>query len=62
MALPPDFPRSPYGPVIPFHDWFPSGEALRASSYEKLLPPLVGKIREEVYKWRQANYAGASVF
>jgi len=60
MALHPDFPRSPYEPLIPSQRWFPADETLRASSYEKLLPPLVAKIREEVHKWRQAKYAGAS--
>ena len=60
MALHPDFPSSPYEPLIPSQRWFPADETLRASSYDKLLPPLVAKIREEVHKWRQANYAGAS--
>lgn len=60
MALHPDFPRSPYEPLIPAQRWFPADETLRASSYDKLLPPLVAKIREEVHRWRQAKYAGAS--
>lgn len=60
MALHPDFPSSPYEALIPSQRWFPADETLRASSYDKLLPPLVAKIREEVHKWRQANYAGAS--
>lgn len=60
MALHPQFPKSPYYPLLPSHRWFPADETLRASSYDKLLPPLVAKIREEVYKWRQRGYAGAS--
>ena len=60
MALHPEFPRSPYEPLIPSQRWFPADETLRASSYEKLLPPLVAKIREGVHQWRQAKYAGAS--
>ncbi|MCE2661121.1 MAG: DEAD/DEAH box helicase family protein [Rubrivivax sp.] len=33
---------------------------MRETAYEKLLPPLVAKIREEVKTWRDAGYAGAS--
>ena len=60
MALHPDFPASPYD--IPKSDqrWFPADEAMRGTAYEKLLPPLVAKIREEVSAWRDAGYAGAS--
>jgi len=60
MALHPEFPSSPYEPLLPAHRWFPAAEELRASAYEKLLPPLVAKIREEVRDWRDAGYAGAS--
>lgn len=60
MALHPDFPRSPYA-ILP-HDqrWFPAAEELRATAYEKLLPPLVANIREAVGEWRASGYAGAS--
>ncbi|MFP5357317.1 MAG: DEAD/DEAH box helicase family protein [Gammaproteobacteria bacterium] len=60
MALHPQFPESPYDPLRPEHRWFPADEALRETAYEKLLPPLVAKIREEVNQWREAGYAGAS--
>jgi type III restriction enzyme len=40
--------------------WFPADEALRASAYEKLLPPLVAQIRDEVSAWRASGYAAAS--
>jgi type III restriction enzyme len=60
MALHPRFPDSPYVVLDPAHRWFPADETLRASSYDKLLPPLVAKIRDEVHKWRQKGYAGAS--
>ena len=60
MSLHPDFPTSPYEPLVPSQRWFPADEALRATAYEKLLPPLVAKIRQEVYDWRMKNYAGAS--
>jgi type III restriction enzyme len=60
MALHPDLPRSPYALLDPAHRWFPADEALRASSYERLLPPLVARIREQVAAWRASGYAGAS--
>ncbi len=60
MALHPDFPESPYAALVPLQRWFPADETLRTTSYEKLLPPLVAKIREQVYAWRQNGYAGAS--
>lgn len=60
MALHPEFPRSPYSELLPEQRWFPAAEELRTTAYEKLLPPLVAKIRTEVATWRHAGYAGAS--
>lgn len=60
MSLHPQFPRSPYAPLVPEQRWFPADEALRATAYEKLLPPLVAKIRAGVFAWRNVGYAGAS--
>jgi len=60
MALHPHFPSSPYEALVPEFRWFPADEALRDASYEKLLPPLVAKIRKEVQEWRAAGYEGAS--
>ncbi|MDR3718874.1 MAG: DEAD/DEAH box helicase family protein [Bryobacteraceae bacterium] len=60
MALHPDFPRSPYEPLPPKLRWFPAAENLRDTAYEKLLPPLVAKVREGVTAWRESGYAGAS--
>ncbi|OGA15344.1 MAG: type III restriction endonuclease subunit R [Betaproteobacteria bacterium RIFCSPLOWO2_02_FULL_63_19] len=60
MALHPDFPRSPYLALVPDQRWFPAAEELRSTAYEKLLPPLVAKIRTEVSAWRHEGYAGAS--
>jgi type III restriction enzyme len=60
MALHPDFPRSPYELLSPDVRWFPAAEELRGTAYEKLLPPLVAKVREEVQRWRTSRYAGAS--
>jgi type III restriction enzyme len=60
MALHPKFPTSPYAPLIPEQRWFPADETMRATAYEKLLPPLVAKVRKEVYAWRNKGYPGAS--
>jgi len=60
MAIHKSFPTSPYEQLDPEYRWFPADETLRDSSYEKLLPPLVHKIRKEVKNWRERNYIGAS--
>jgi type III restriction enzyme len=60
MALHPEFPRSPYEILSPELRWFPAAEELRSTAYEKLLPPLVAKVREQVEAWRSSDYAGAS--
>lgn len=60
MALHPNFPASPYAPLIPEQRWFPADETMRATAYEKLLPPLVAKVRKEVYAWRNKGYPDAS--
>jgi type III restriction enzyme len=60
MGLHPHFPTSPYDPLIPAERWFPADEALRETSYDKLIAPLVAKVREGVYAWRQDGYPGAS--
>lgn len=60
MALHPEFPKSPYSIPKPDQRWFPADEAMRSTAYEKLLPPLVAKIREEVSAWREAGYPGTS--
>jgi type III restriction enzyme len=60
MALHPEFPASPYESLIPEERWFPADETLRATAYDKLIPPLVANIRREVHAWREARYPGAS--
>jgi type III restriction enzyme len=60
VAIHKDFPTSPYEILDPKVRWFPADESLRTSSYEKLLPPLVHKLREQVLQWRVNCYAGAS--
>jgi len=60
MALHPDFPESPYEVLDPDIRWFPADEALRGSSYDKLLPPLVSELRKQVKAWRDDHYKDAA--
>lgn len=60
MALHPDFPESPYAILDPAMRWFPADEALRESSSEKLMPPLVSQLRKKVKEWRDSGYVGAT--
>jgi type III restriction enzyme len=60
MALHPNFPESPYVILDPTMRWFPADEALRESSSEKLMPPLVPQLRRKVKEWRDSGYVGAT--
>ncbi len=60
MALHRDFPKSPHEIIHPDLRWFPADEALREQGYEKLLPPLVARLRKQVAEWRDNDYQGAS--
>ena len=60
MALHKDFPQSPYAILDPGIRWFPADEALRESSMEKLMPPLVAELRRKVKAFRDGGYVGAS--
>jgi len=60
MALHPNFPESPYTILDPAIRWFPADEALRKTSMDKLMPPLVPELRRKVKEWRDSGYAGAT--
>src|SRR3990172_60987 len=60
MALHKAFPESPYAILDPALRWFPADEALRESSSEKLMPPLVPQLRRKVKEWRDSGYVGAT--
>ena len=60
MALHPDFPDSPHIILDPAIRWFPADEALRESSAEKLMPPLVSELRKQVKQWLDKGYAKAT--
>ncbi len=60
MAVHPDFPESPYEILDPEVRWFPADEAMRDTSMDKLMPPLVALLRRKVKEFRDSGYAGAS--
>ena len=60
MAVHPDFPDSPHAILDPELRWFPADEALRHTSMEKLMPPLVAQLRRKVKEFRDSGYVGAS--
>jgi type III restriction enzyme len=60
MALHPKFPSSPYAVLDPEIRWFPADEALRDTSADKLMPPLVPVLRKRVKGWRESGYVGAT--
>ncbi len=60
MALHPHFPTSPHAVLDPAIRWFPADEALRDTSSDKLMPPLVSQLRKKVKEWRDGGYAGAT--
>ena len=60
MALHPDFPGSPYVVIDPSIRWFPADEALRETSSDRLMPPLVSQLRRKVKEWRDSGYVGAA--
>ena len=60
MALHKDFPSSPHAILDPEIRWFPADEVLRETTAEKLMPPLVARLRREVKKFRESGYAGAT--
>ena len=60
MALHPDFLGSPHAILNPETRWFPADETLRSPSMDKLIPPLVAKLRRKVKEFRDGGYVGAS--
>ena len=56
MGLNKEFPKNPFEIIEPDLRWFPGNDALGEKGREKLLPPLVNKIRKEVSVWRKKGY------
>jgi type III restriction enzyme len=60
MALHPDFSHSPHAVLDPDLRWFPADEALRDTTMDKLMPPLVAQLRRKVKAFRDSGYSGAT--
>jgi len=60
MALHPDFPSSPHAILPPELRWFPADEALRETTSDKLMAPLVAQLRRKVRDFRDGGYVGAT--
>jgi len=60
MALHPEFPTSPHDLLNPDIRWFPADEAMRETTMEKLMPPLVAKLRKNVKEFRDSGYVGVT--
>lgn len=57
MGLNKDFSKSPYSILHPSIRWFPGEDNVDPLS---LMPPLVPKVREVVYRWRENEYPNIS--
>jgi len=55
-----EFITNPFKILHPDIRWAPGEGDLFQTAYEKLLPPLVHKVRKAVKDWRDKNYDGAS--
>ncbi|MBL7083397.1 MAG: DEAD/DEAH box helicase family protein [Candidatus Aminicenantes bacterium] len=60
MALHKNFPDSPHAILDPDIRWFPADEALRETTMDKLMPPLVSQLRKKVKEFRDGGYVGAA--
>jgi type III restriction enzyme len=60
MGLHKNYPRNPYEILNPKVRWYPGSDTIGDKGREKLLPPLVNKIRQEVSNWRDAGYPNIS--
>ncbi|MDW9790401.1 type III restriction endonuclease subunit R [Sinorhizobium meliloti] len=60
MALHPDFLNDPHAVLDPSIRWFPADEAMRETSMDKLMPPLVAALRQKVKDFRDGGYVGAT--
>ena len=60
MALDPNFPTDPFAILHPDVRWYPGDAILGGMGRDKLIPPLVEKVRRRVHAWRASGYEGAS--
>lgn len=60
MPLGSNFPVDPFAVIEPAERWYPGSQELELEDATKLIPPLVGEIRNGVHQWRMAGYEGVS--
>lgn len=60
MPLHPDFPTDPYAVIDPARRWYPGEAQIGETGLEKLIPPLVHRVRQGVKEWRETGYSGVS--
>lgn len=60
MPLSATFPKDPYVVIEPDLRWYPGAQELELDDASKLIPPLVGEIRQGVHDWRLAGYPKVS--
>jgi type III restriction enzyme len=60
MPLGNNFPVDPYVVIEPADRWYPGSQELEIDDAAKLIPPLVGEIRQGVHQWRLNDYEGVS--
>ena len=60
MPLDPSFPSDPLAVLDPAVRWYPGDALIGDFGREKLIPPLVEKVRQGVARWRAGGYVGAS--
>ena len=60
MALHPEFPTSPYAPLIPEQRWFPADETLRSAAYTAVNSAMVAaywQIGRRIVEEEQENWS-----
>jgi len=60
MPLGINFPIDPFKVIEPSARWYPGTQELELEDSTKLIPPLVGEIRQGVHLWRKTGYEGVS--
>jgi type III restriction enzyme len=60
MPLGSNFPVDPFTVIEPGDRWYPGFQELGLDDASRLIPPLVGEIRQGVHQWRKAGYEGVS--
>jgi type III restriction enzyme len=60
MPLHPDFPTDPFAELEPDWRWYPGDAQIGELGLQKLIPPLVDRVRRGVKGWRDRGYPDVS--